>query len=395
MVDTVYDMTDDVPPRWGAFALLCGAYLTATVGEQLLSPIFPTVRRSLGLTAGQGGVAFGVLAFAIAIFNMVSGVALRHWSAVAVVRVSCVISTAGAIVAATASGFGTILTAQVLLGAGAGLFFPAGLQGVSIFAGPSRRGFAMGIYGVAFSGGLTAAAVFGAVGAETGWRVPFWISAGLSVAALVALAPISSVRPQPPTGWSVPWRAVFGLPTIVGTSGAILQYGVLAFFATFAVDEWGLAEATGAAVLAVGRVISIAAKVIGGASVDRIGARASVLRTGIVLSCTGVLWVLLPAGWLTFTIAAIFAGTVSSIFPAANVMAIERFGGHGLALGAYRSLQIGAGALAGIAIGNSPLGLRWTMFICVLTPLALLWFCRPQSDGRGATTDADRERAVT
>ena len=60
-------------------------------------------------------------------------------------------------------------------------------------------------------------------------------------------------------------------------------------------------------------------------------------------------------------------------------MAVERFGGNGLALGAYRSLQIGLGALAGIAIGNSPLGLRWTILLCVLLPLSLLWFCRPET----------------
>ena len=66
------------------------------------------------------------------------------------------------VAAALADGFGSIIAAQILLGAGAGLFFPAGLQAVAIFAGPTRRGFAMGIYGVAFSGGLTVAALFGA-----------------------------------------------------------------------------------------------------------------------------------------------------------------------------------------------------------------------------------------
>ena len=80
---------------------------------------------------------------------------------------------------------------------------------------------------------------------------------------------------------------------------------------------------------------------------------------------------------MTYCIAALFAGTVSSIFPVANVLAVERFGNNGLALGAYRSVQIGIGALAGVIIGNSPIGLRWTVFVCVLVPLSLVWFCRP------------------
>ena len=117
--------------------------------------------------------------------------------------------------------------------------------------------------------------------------------------------------------------------------------------------------------------MSIVAKLVGGASADRIGPRASVVRTGLLLSLTGVLWVLLPAGIVTYGIAALFAGTVSSFFPVANVLAVERFGSNGLALGAYRSLQIGIGALAGVVIGNSPIGLRWTVLACVLVPLSL------------------------
>ena len=376
MVDTVYEMSAG-QPRWGALALVCGTYFAATVGEQLLSPLFPTTRDDLGLSDGQGGVAFGALALSIAVFNMVSGVALRRWSAITVIRCGTIVTAGGAIAAALADGFGSIIVAQILLGAGAGLFFPAGLQAVAIFAGATRRGFAMGIYGVAFSIGLAVAALFGVLGASAGWRVPFWCAAGLAAAALVVTSRMSTEVPVRGTRWSMPWRAVLGLPTIVGTVGAILQYGVLAFFATYAVDEWELSEARAAALLAVGRIVSIAAKLVGGASADRIGPRASVVRTGLLLSLTGVLWVSLPAGIVTYGIAALFAGTVSSIFPVANVLAVERFGNNGLALGAYRSLQIGIGALAGVVIGNSPIGLRWTVLACVLVPLSLLWFCRP------------------
>lgn len=376
-MDTVYDVSVE-RPRWGALSLVCAAYLASTVGEQLLSPLFPTARDDLHLSESQGGIAFGVLALAIAISNLLGGVVLRHRGAMDVIRLAMVATAVGAAVAATAPGFGAILVAQTLLGVGAGVFFPAGLQGVALFSGSARRGFAMGIYGVAFSGGLTVAALFGALGASVGWRVPFWISSGLAATAFVATTRVHTARPTTRPPWRIPWRLVLGLPTIVGSIGAVLQYGVLAFFATFAVDNWGLTDGRAATVLAVGRVVSIAAKVVGGATTDRLGPRASVLRTGMLLSATGAVWVLLPAGIVTYAIAALFAGTVSSIFPAANVMAVERFGGHGLALGAYRSIQIGLGAVAGVVIGVSPLGLRWTMFGCVLLPLALLWLCRSE-----------------
>ncbi len=364
--------------RWAPFLLVCLTYGSATVGEQLLSPLFPAARTDLGLSKGQGGIAFGVLAVGIAVFNMVGGLALRRWTAATLMRASMTLTVAGSVVAALANSFAPLVASQVLLGAAAGTFFPAGLQGVAAFGGRARRGFAMGLYGVAFSAGLTVAALLGSLGAAQGWRIPFWVSAGLAAVTIVSIGRLRTPAADATQPRSVPWRLVLGLPTVVGTVGATLQYGVLAFFTTFAVDVWHLTEARAAAVLAVGRVVSIVAKVVGGRSTDRIGPRASVLRTGVLLSVLGVAWVLLPAGLVTYGIAAVFAGTVSSIFPAANVMAVERFGGHGLALGAYRSVQIAIGALAGVIIGNSPIALRPTVLIAVVTPFSLLWFCRPR-----------------
>ncbi len=79
------------------------------------------------------------------------------------------------------------------------------------WASPPARpsaGFAMGIYGVAFSLGLTAAAVLGAIGAGVGWRTPFWVAAGLfaggrrSASGLADLGPRRRRRGDR----SVPWR---------------------------------------------------------------------------------------------------------------------------------------------------------------------------------------------
>ncbi|MEJ7720578.1 MAG: hypothetical protein WKF58_09075 [Ilumatobacteraceae bacterium] len=99
-------------------------------------------------------------------------------------------------------------------------------------------------------------------------------------------------------------------------------------------------------------MISILAKVVGGASSDRVGPVVSARRTGALLTVTGLAWVLLPAGWFVYACAALFAGTVSSLFPVANMVAVDEFGGHGPSLGAYRSAQIGIGALAGWSIGR-------------------------------------------
>ena len=369
-------------PHWLAFSLLCFAYLVSTTGEQMLSPLFPATAEDLGLTVAQGGLAFGILTGSIAVMNLVGGAALRRTAPLPLIRVSALVGAAGSVVNAVAGGFVVLLLGQVLLGAAAGLFFPAGLQSVGLAAGPARRGFAMGLYGVAFSLGLTMAAALGAVGAGVGWRVPFWVSAALFGVAAVSC---SFIRlPAPAAGASTgttSFREVMSLPTAVGSVLAVCQYGSVPFLATYAVARWGITAASAATVLIVGRVLSIAAKIIGGASADRIGAKASARRTSLVLTATGLAWVLLPGGIVTYAIAAIFAGTVSSLGPVANILAVERFGSNGMALGAYRSVQIALGALASVVVGvvADSVGLRPTLAVAALAPLALLWICRERT----------------
>ncbi|HWL43819.1 MAG TPA: MFS transporter [Ilumatobacter sp.] len=371
-------------PRWVTFALLCAAYFATTTGEQMLSPLFPIVSDDLGLSVTQGGIAFAVLTGTIAVTNLIGGDAVRHATPRTVIQLACAAGVAGSIVNALTTSYAVLLVGQVLLGAAAGLFFPLGLQGVGIAAGPAKRGFAMGIYGVAFSGGLLAAALLGTLGAAASWRLPFWIAAAMFVAAGVAIVFADlGPRVRGPRG-KLPLREVLTLPTYVGIVLATLQYGAIPFLTTYAVTRWKISAAEAATVLVVGRLISIVAKVIGGATADRIGARASGQRTALVLTATGLAWVLLPGHPVTYGIAALFAGAVSSLGPVANMLAVESFGSNGLALGLYRSVQIALGAVASALVGVAAglFGLRPTLAVAGLVPLALLWICRdPQTQG--------------
>jgi predicted MFS family arabinose efflux permease len=298
------------------------------------------------------------------------------------IRGAAAVGVAGSLTTATAHSLGQLIVGQIVLGASAGAFFPAGLQAVAVLAGPARKGFAMGIYGVAFSGGLTLSAVLGAIGSSYNWRISFWAAAGLGVVAVIGGAGEAHARPVRGSHKRFSLRTVLALPTAVGTILSICQYGAIPFLTTFAVDEWGLSATSAATVLVAGRIISIVAKVLGGASADRVGAKASARRTGIALTATGLAWVLAPGSLPTYALAALFAGMVSSLGPVANVLAVERFGNDGMALGAYRSVQIGLGAAASALIGlaGDAFGLRPTLAVAALVPLALLWICRERRD---------------
>lgn len=362
-------------PRWVAFTLICVAYLATTTGESLLAPIYPVAAPDLGLDLAGAGAAFAVLAFSIAVANLVSGLLLRWLPANRVIVLALVASTLGGAAGATASAPWQFLGAQVLLGGGAGLLYPAAIMSIGTFAGPRRRGFAMGVFGVFFSGGLTLAAGLAALGTRLDWRVSFAIGAGLAVVAAVGVWPIAGA-PRSDLGGSLfaGLRDVLGVPTAVGVVGGISQYATVSFFPVFAVTVWGVSDARAAAFLAIGRVLSIPAKLVSGSLADRHGPVTAARLTGVALGGCGLLWAVLPwmpaaaAGGIAFT-----AG-VSGLFPLANVLAFERVGRSGGALGAFRSLQLAAGAVAGFVLGAAAdvAGLRPTVAVVTLLPLALI-----------------------
>jgi MFS family permease len=364
-----------VAPRWAAFTMICVAYLATTTGESLLAPIYPVAAPELGLDLAGAGAAFAVLAFSIAIANLASGLLLRWLAANRVIVLALVATTLGGAAGATASAPWQFLGAQVLLGAGAGLLYPAAIMSIGVFAGPRRRGFAMGIFGVFFSGGLTLAAGLAALGSRLDWRISFVIGAGLAVVAAIGVVPISD-SPRSDAGGSLfaGLRDVLGLPTAVGVVGGVSQYATVSFFPVFAVTVWGVSDARAAAFLAIGRVLSIPAKLVSGSLADRHGPVQAARLTGLVLGVCGLAWAVLP--WVPVaTVGAIaFTAGVSGLFPLANVLAFERVGRSGGALGAFRSLQLGAGAVAGFVLGAAAdlVGLRPTVAVVTLIPLALV-----------------------
>jgi MFS family permease len=361
--------------RWVAFTLVCVAYLATTTGESLLAPIYPVVAPELGMDLGGAGTAFFVLAFSIAMANLACGVLLRRLAANHMIAIALLTSAVGGAVAATAKTSGQFLGAQVLLGWGAGLLYPAAIMTVGTFAGPRRRGFAMGIFGVFFSGGLTLAAGLAALGSRVDWRWSFAIGTALAVVAIVAVWPIKdSPRSESTGGLFDGLRTVLGVPTAVGVVGGISQYATVSFFPVFAVTVWQLSDARAAALLAVGRVLSVPAKLISGALADRSGPAQAARLSGLALAAAGAVWALVPFVPVAVAGGVAFTAGVSGLFPLANVLAFERVGRRGGALGAFRSLQLAAGAVAGFLVGRTAewIGLRPTVAAVTMIPLFLI-----------------------
>jgi len=366
---------EQVSPRWLAFIAVCVAYLATTTGEALLAPVFPIASQDLGINTASAGVLFATLAIGIAGANIVGGLILRWWTADRVIAIALVMSAFGAGLAGISNSFTAFVLSQLALGAGAGLLYPAAIMSVGHFAGPNRRGLAMGLFGVFFSAGLTLAAAFTMIGAKLDWRWSFAFSGVLSLVSISGMIRLGNAPHSERDGPIFSGlRPVLGLPTAVGITGGISQYATVSFLPVFAVTTWGLTESAAAAILAGGRVASVPAKLATGWLTDRIGTLNAARLTGLLLGISGLIWSLSPSLTPAIIAAIVFTATVSGLFPIANTLAFERAGRKGASLGLFRSAQIAAGALVGLTIGAvaAAVGLRPTIAVIGAVPLALI-----------------------
>lgn len=373
---------------------MTAGYLAATTAESLLAPVFPQAGRDLGMGMGAAGATFAILAAAIAVGGLAGGFLLARVGPRTGLVLGLLLVAGGSLLGAAAGRPVTFVAAQVALGGGSGLFFAPGIRSAALLAGERRRGLAMALFGVAFSGGLALAGALAALGAAWGWRTSFVVTA--AIAAVVAIA-VAFVRvPAPPParprrGVAIGFRAALATPLRVGGVGAASQYGTVAFVPLFAVHAWGLSPATAALVLTAARIASVPAKLVSGNASDGLGAMRIARRLGILLALLGAWWTIVPGAAAAAWAAVVFAAFVSGLGPVANVLALESFEERAEMLGLFRSAQIGFGAAASalLGAGAAVFGLRASLIVAaVVVPATLVPFRRGRSEEPQTTADA-------
>ena len=362
-------------PERVRFVAVTAGYLAATTAEWVLAPLFPLLAVELGLGSGDAGVMFAVLSGSVAAGGLAGGFAIGRLGPRAGVALALVVVAAGALLSAASRGQWSLIVGQAVLGFGSGAFFAPGLRSAAQLAGP-RRGLAIGIFGVAFSGGVALAGRLAALGALWGWRATFVAAAVLAalVAAACAIAHLPRALPVPAGGASFRLGAAVA-PVAVGGAAAAMQYGAISFLPLFAVYAWDVSPGTAALVITVSRLLSVPAKLVSGNAADREGSVRLARRLGVGLAVLGLGWTVAPWPALAIVAAVVFGAFVAALGPVANVLALDAFEGRTQLLGAFRSVQIGFGAATSALIGLSAaiFGLRAPLVVvAVAIPGALV-----------------------
>lgn len=263
-----------MPPILYFFAL-CNLVIGS--GAFVLGGILQPMSLSLGISVAAAGQAMTAYAVATAVLAPLLIILTARWPRKRAVQLALALFTAGCLVCALAPNLPLLLLGRVLMGAGAMFTAAASALAVSMVV-PALRGRALSITFLGMSISYAVGLPIGAwLGFEFGWRVPVWLSAIASGAALVAAS------------WLIPANMASAGTSFAGfqvaaRQGAVLRvWGrtLLYFIAIFSVFAYvgpvlqalnPMNSAQLSATLAVFGLAGVGGTLMGGWATDRFGA---------------------------------------------------------------------------------------------------------------------------
>lgn len=296
-----------MPPILYFFAL-CNLVIGS--GAFVLGGILQPVSVSLGISLAAAGQAMTAYAVATAILAPLLIILTVKWPRKRVIQLALALFTAGCVVSALAPNFVTLLLGRALMGGGAMFTAASAALTVSLVA-PALRGRALSITFLGMSISYAVGVPLGAwLGFEYGWRVPVWLSAAASLAALLSV------------GWLVPANlASGGSNSFVGFKAVAVNPAVLRvwlrtllyFVAVFSVFAYigpvlqalnPMSTGSLSLTLAAFGLSGVVGTLVGGWANDRFGAlRTLVAQLTVLIVMMGLLP--LTQGSITLTVVAL------------------------------------------------------------------------------------------
>ncbi len=263
-----------MPPILYFFAL-CNLVIGS--GAFVLGGILQPMSASLGISVAAAGQAMTAYAIATAVLAPLLIILTARWPRKRAVQLALSLFTAGCLVCAIAPNFPLLLLGRVLMGAGAMFTAAASALAVSMVV-PALRGRALSITFLGMSISYAVGLPIGAwLGFEFGWRVPVWLSAGASLAALVAASWLIPADMASAGTSFAGFRAAARQPAVLRVWGRTLLY-FIAIFSVFAyvgpvLQALNPMSSTQlSATLAVFGLAGVAGTLMGGWATDRFGA---------------------------------------------------------------------------------------------------------------------------
>jgi MFS family permease len=195
-----------------------------------LPPLFPLLRAEFDVSYAALGALIGVYYVASGIVQFTAGFAVDRIGARPVLLGGVALVAGGTLAASLAPGIGWLYPGVALMGAGNGVFHPAGFAILNAHVAPRRLGHAYSVHGIGGNLGYALAPVASyGVAAVIGWRPAL---AAFGVLGLIALGALAAQRRTLDT----PRAADGHAPSLAGSFHLFLQPAILLCFAYFIVQ---------------------------------------------------------------------------------------------------------------------------------------------------------------
>ncbi|MEW2130371.1 MFS transporter [Streptomyces sp. NPDC005435] len=397
-------------PR-AVYVLALGIF-TMVTSEFAVAGLMPQMAEGLDATVPQIGYLITAFAVAMAAGGPFLTVALIRLPPRTALLTLFAVFLAGNVLAATATGYPTMLAARIVTGVACQAFFGVGISLCARLTRPEVRGRAIAVA----MNGLTLGTLLGLpvatlTGERFGWRAAFWTITVLTVAA--AGATLAGVPRIPPTGGDGGFRqelGVFRRPRL----WLVLSTSTLIIGATFSAFSYFNPILTGLTGFSAGTVPVLliaygAATVVGNHVVGRFADRhtALVLAVGLVLNTgflTGfALFAELPVPAVLCVLGIGLAGVTMNPAMATRV---QRAGNAGPLVNTVHTSFITLGIILGSSLGAVAIGtwgLRAPLWLGAVMALGGLGTVLPDlgrhrrrglGGERGSPSAADRLRAA-
>ena len=192
----ILSIANEAKLPFAVYVLGFGIFAMVT-SEFQVSGMITVMAADLEVTISQVGYLVSVYAFAMAFGGPVLAIALLRMPPKRSLMILFVIFIGGESIGAVGPSYPALAAARLMTGAASGAFFGAALAICAHLVAAQQRGWAtsMVLAGI-MVGTVLGLPLANLIGAHFGWRVSFWVTAGLAtVAALVSMKSIPFIPP--------------------------------------------------------------------------------------------------------------------------------------------------------------------------------------------------------
>jgi NNP family nitrate/nitrite transporter-like MFS transporter len=341
--------------------ILLAIYYLAVLSRMVFAPLLPIFEVEFGLTHGQAGSLFLIVASGQCIGLLGSGILATRWSHRWTIFLSMIISGTAMLTVSQSVSVYQVLPGIVMVGAALGLYFPSGMATLTELISHEHWGKAIALHEMAPNlAFITAPLILEALLRLTPWRgIPLVLGILSIVVGLLFLffGPKTHLKGTPPNPRAirqvVQHASFWVLALLLGLSvGA--ESGVYSMLPLFLANEMGFARESANSLVGLSRVPGLLILFFSGLITDRMGhKRAAVLFLAIMGTLTLLLG-MVRGPLITPILIVLQAASLPCFWPGALAVLSQAFAPPLRSLGV--SLVVLSGILWGVGAIPSAIG---------------------------------------